>query len=172
MNINTTNTTTSKMKTMNGGINSIIDVNELLQFEISVNNQLLEYGLNPRDKEKIKNIIVNYYRINEIIRIGEHNEPDDITDQIIGQIEYSGHKSRIENLQDLINTLDTLITDYDKIYINIYQSDADVIENIKQIIRTEQRAGKFTHRIKKTKYKYKLPHSCKRTIKNKSSKKK
>jgi hypothetical protein len=70
-----------------GGIRSSINPGVLEELYHEIDPILIPYSLlNGSQKQKIKNVIVTYYEIYEIVRISKNRPDQDIVNQILQQI--------------------------------------------------------------------------------------
>jgi len=149
-----------------GGIGQILPSGVLEELYHSIDPILIPYTLlNGSHKRKIKNVIVTYYEIYEIIRIYENRPDDDMENQILNQITYIHTKSAIENLQYMVNAMRILINDFHGQYKSLY--DTTIIDQLNHIIdehKTKSRkyvkSGSHSKNAKKSKSSTRRRHSA------------
>ena len=129
----------SKPSKKYGGITNIINQNDLQQLNAGIDDELEPYKLHSEDELLVKDVIITNYKISEVLHIHAGREDQHTAAQLLIQIRYDNNKSRVQNLQEMVQTLRFLIREYKNKYAELYDKKIIDIINIIYINKASRR---------------------------------
>ena len=123
----------SKPSKKYGGITNIIDQNDLQHLNAGIDEELEPYKLHPEDELLVKDVIKKNYEISEVLRIHAGREDQHTAAQLLIQIRYDNSKSRVQNLQEMVQTLRFLFREYGTESAKLYDENKKIIGIINRL---------------------------------------